>query len=244
MIKEYDFNTTTSPITYKLSPIAKLYKKVCSAMEVDNPTVITWANFVNNYCHSNAKQIRLAIMLHDIVNEYGEIPNYPIINGQIEDCDDAAVWKHLKKLYEKNPITIAVEKNAPICAVYIGFSADSQLIKIGSSDNLYNRVKQYRYDSDFMKHGGLNKLYYMEVSPESRYFMEDSLRAVISKCKYAIKCHSMDRFYLKQKANNFTCENMYDISLKLEKAQNWWNGHPIPTEENFLQFILNEDTIW
>lgn len=244
MMKEYNLNDATNPIIYKPSPIAKLYKKVCSAMGVGSPTVITWANFVNNYCHSSAKQIRLAIMLHDIVNEYGEIPNYPIINGQIEDCDDAAVWKHLKKLYEKSPFTIAVEKSAPICAIYIGFSADNQLIKIGSSDNLYNRVKQYRYDSDFMKHNGLNKLYYMEVSPESRYFMEDSLRAVIGKCNNVIKCRPTDRFYLKQKANDFTCENLYYVSLKLEKAQNWWNEHPIPTEENFLQFILNEDTIW
>ncbi len=123
--------------------------------------------------------------------------------------EDFYVWNYLKEwyAYAKKPID---------AVVYLMFSKDNNIIKIGSSENMISRRASYGRDKDFCKHG-IGNIYCFECAVEERYFLEDVLRAEVGS-KYGVwKTHQTDRFYY---TNGDQCEFMRLHQEGLETALN------------------------
>lgn len=121
--------------------------------------------------------------------------------------EDYYVWNYLKEWYEY--------ANKPIAAViYLMFSEDDKIIKIGSSENMISRRASYGKDKDFRAHG-IGNIYCFECLSEERYFLEDVLRAEVGSKFEVWKTYKTDRFYY---TGGDQCRFMRQHKKKLEDA--------------------------
>lgn len=107
----------------------------------------------------------------------------------------------LKNVFWDYVRSIHSSSDRPICAVYMLFSKDGKIVKIGSSENLLQRMDSYRNDPDFQdKAHGCGQIYYYPCNVKERYFLEDVLRAKVGQIAGLIKAHRTDVFYCSEKA--------------------------------------------
>lgn len=143
----------------------------------------------------------------------------------------------LEKVNEQTQMR--TETNTPaICCVYLAFSKDGNIIKIGSSKNLVQRFRSYAADPNMNDHGGIGDIYYYTLEDEhTRYFMEDVLRAAVAQTLTAIKLHAADRFVLKEEVEDFKEANFARIDEVLNRAERWLETRDTSDEslETFFQ---------
>ena len=169
-----------------------------------------------------------------LLNRYIE----EIYHKEKEEDDNFTVSK--EEAWDKISSLYMLAKN-PVCAVYVLFSKDNKLIKIGSSENLLQRMNSYSGDSDFCDRGhGRGKAYYYPCSVESRYFMEDVLRAEVGQKEETLKAHEIDRFFFPcGTAEEFMEKYGDNLSMVLYWAQWYFETHK--EERNlFEHWCLNE----
>lgn len=144
----------------------------------------------------------------------------------------------LKKMNKQTRVRAEIDTPA-ICCVYLAFSKDGTLIKIGSSKNFVRRFRSYAADPNMNDHGGIGEIYYYQLDEErTRYFMEDALRAAVAQTITAVKLHAADRFILKEEVEDFKEANFARIDEVLNRAKRWLETHEA-TNESFENFIQN-----
>ena len=132
--------------------------------------------------------------------------------------EDYYVWNYLKEwyVYAKKPIDVVV---------YLMFSKDDKIIKIGSSENMISRRASYGKDKDFCKHG-IGNIYCFECAAEERYFLEDVLRAEVGSKFGVWKTHQTDRFYYTDGDQcRFMRQHKKKLEIMLNSAEDFFTKH-------------------
>ncbi len=183
-----------------------LYKAACKYAEKESPSFDDWKKV---FSHSWNEAVFLAVV--EISMYRFERPDYPMKKG---------FWDYVCLIHS--------QVKTPICAVYLLFSEDGKVAKIGSSENLVQRMDMYSADPDFRKSAhGRGQAYYYSCSVKERYFLEDVLRAEVGQIKGFIKAHRTDMFYCPGKAQkDFGEVEQIDLMLKLSVAQEFFKRYP------------------
>lgn len=144
----------------------------------------------------------------------------------------------LGKMNEQTQVRTETDTPA-ICCVYLAFSNDGGIIKIGSTGNLAQRFRDYATDAHMNDHGGIGDIYYYLLDGEhNRYFMEDVLRAAVAQTTTAIKLHAADRFVLKEEVETFKEANFAHIEEVLKRAERWLKTRDA-SDESLEEFFKN-----
>lgn len=132
----------------------------------------------------------------------------------------------MKKYFWDYVCLIHSRSKTPICAVYLLFSEDGKVAKIGSSENLVQRIDCYSADPDFRDSAyGRGQAYYYICSVKERYFLEDVLRAEVGQMEGFLKARRTDMFYCSKKVE-FGEVKQIDLMIKLSFAQDFLKQHP------------------
>lgn len=185
-----------------------LYTATCKYVEREEPSFEDWKEAFPHIWEECKESAFLAMV--EISMYRFDRPDYPMKKG---------FWDYVCLIHSRS--------RTPICAVYLLFSKDSKVAKIGSSENLVQRMDCYSADSDFRDGAhGRGQAYYYICSAKERYFLEDVLRAEVGQMKGFLKAHRTDMFYYTGNARKeFGEAEQIELMLKLSIAQDFFKQH-------------------
>lgn len=184
-----------------------LYAATCKYVEREEPSFEDWKEAFPHIWEECKESAFLAMV--EISMYRFDRPDYPMKKD---------FWDYVCLIHSRS--------RTPICAVYLLFSKDGKVAKIGSSENLVQRMDCYSADSDFRDSAhGRGQAYYYICSAKERYFLEDVLRAEVGQMEGFLQAHRTDMFYCSKKVE-FGEVKQIDLMIKLSFAQDFLKQHP------------------